>query len=274
MVDKNHSDIESKVMSEIKGGRIKLRSKYIFLAEKLGLRSALALTVMIAVLFFSLGLFYLKATDNLWYLSFGSRGLFAFLESFPYLLVAIFVLAIFAAGLIVKRSGMAYHWPFGYVALIMLGVVIVAGIVLAYTNIFERIEREAFGGCHPSGRFFRPFLRPGIEERGRGIAGRIVEVGTGFLNIQTPFGIKKIDVTYLEEAPALTPVTGTFVMMVGERQDDLFVARALRVMNEGEMPMIGREIRRRFSPEQIPVPGCDGAPRPQPFQINPEIINK
>ena len=72
-------NIEDKVMSEINSGRVKLRSKYIFLAEKLGIGSAFALSALLGVLFFTLVLYYLRASDNLRYLSFGSRGLFAFL---------------------------------------------------------------------------------------------------------------------------------------------------------------------------------------------------
>ena len=44
-------NLEDKVMSEIKSGRVKLRSKYIFLAEKLGVGSVLVFTILLAVLF-------------------------------------------------------------------------------------------------------------------------------------------------------------------------------------------------------------------------------
>jgi len=59
------NELEKNVMDKIKTGRVKLRSRYVFLAEKLGLGSALALSFMLAALFFSLFLSYLKASDNL-----------------------------------------------------------------------------------------------------------------------------------------------------------------------------------------------------------------
>ena len=104
--NKNHN-LEDKVMESIKGGNVKLRSRYLFLAEKLGLGSALVLTILLAVLFFSLVLFYLQATDNLWYLSFGSRGIYAFLESFPYFLVVALVILILLSDWILKKSGVS-----------------------------------------------------------------------------------------------------------------------------------------------------------------------
>ena len=92
-----NNKIEEKVMAEIKSGKVKLRSRYVFLAEKLGIGSAFIFSVFLAVLFFTLVLFYLQASDNLGYLSFGSRGMFAFLETFPYLLVATLIICVFIA---------------------------------------------------------------------------------------------------------------------------------------------------------------------------------
>ena len=47
-------DLENKIMSKIKSGKIKLRSRYVFAAQKLGLGGALVLTILLAILFFSL----------------------------------------------------------------------------------------------------------------------------------------------------------------------------------------------------------------------------
>jgi len=254
-MSENKIDVEKKVMSAIKSGHIKLRSRYVFLAEKLGFGSAIVFTVVLAVLFFSLTFFYLKATDNLWYLSFGSRGLFAFLESFPYLLVVASVFLVCVAGLIIKRSGALYRRPFGFVAVGLVGFVVIVGIVLAFSDIFDGIEHRAFGDrC--GGRFFKPFLHRGIEARGHGMVGRVLEVNGVSLNLQTPFGIRKVDVSIVEDAPNMQIVAGMFVMAVGEQRGDVFFARGLRLINENDMPMLGREIHRRFGVPSGTPPLC------------------
>lgn len=244
-------NVEEKVMGRIKSGRVKLRSRYIFLAEKLGLGSVFVLSILLAVLFFNLVLFYLRASDNLAYLSFGSRGFFAFLESFPYLLVVVFVLLIFIAGFLVKKSDWSYKKPFGCLAIGIIALVIIFGSFLALTSIAERIERGAFGE-HPAGMFFRPFFRPGFDERRLGEAGLIIEANEETVVIQTPHGLQKIDLSKLEDKPDQPLAAGFFVMAVGERKGDVFMARGIRIVNEKDLLMIRRGVRRHFGDFQKP----------------------
>lgn len=243
----NSPNIENKVMAEIKSGKVKLRSKYIFLAEKLGIGSALALSIILAILFFNLALFYLRSSDNLSYLSFGSRGFLAFLDSFPYGLVIIFIISLFFAGLILKKTDMVYKKPFGHLAMFLIIAIMLLGVLLTFTRIAERIEQGMFDPRSP-GRFFRPFMERGLNERRGGIVGRVVEVGGGYFVIQTPRGLERIDVADLVQQPNAPVATTSWIMAVGEKIEDRFSARLIRVMNEDEMPMIQHGVHRRFGP--------------------------
>lgn len=232
-------------MADINSGKVKLRSKYIFLAEKFGLGSAIILTILLAVLFFNLVLFYLRESDNLGYLSFGSRGLFAFLESFPYLLIVGLILLVLLAGFIMKKSGMNYKKPFGYLALALTIFIVLAGMVLAYTNIAQRIERES-RGSHTVGRFFKPFFGQGSGERQLGIAGRIVEIAGLNIVIQTPRDTQLIDLSLdTKDSPDDLEV-GMFIMAVGVRTPEIFKAERIRVVDLSEMPMVQRGVHERF----------------------------
>lgn len=235
MTSKN-TKLEEDVMSEINSGRVKLRSRYIFLAEKLGLGSAFILSVLLAVLFFNLVLFYLRASDNIGYLSFGNYGLLAFLDSFPYLLVVVVVLMVFLAGWIIKKSEFAYKKPFGYLALGLVVTVIFAGGILAFTNVAEIIERTSYDQTR-MGMILSQFLHHGLGERHGGVAGQVVEIGDGFLMIQTPRSIKKVDISKINNLDQ-SIATGTFVMVVGDSDDSAFQATRLRVLNEQEFQMI------------------------------------
>ncbi len=237
--------LENEIMSEIKSGRVKLRSKYIFLAEKFSLSSAFALIVLLAVLVFNLVLFYLKSSDNLAYLSFGNGGVFAFLESFPYLLVASFVVLIFIAGLIIKTSNFAYTKPFGYLALGLVLFVMVGGIILTFTNIAENLEQQTYDS--KMGSFiFKPFLTHAFDIRNKGMVGRIVEIGSGFLVVQTPHGSERLIMNSGAILPLQPLSEGTFIMAIGSRDNGDFNISKLQIINPEEMKMIQRGVHRRF----------------------------
>jgi len=273
MRNNNFQKLENGVMSKIKSGKVKLRSRYIFLAEKLGLGSAFILSFVLAALFFNLFFFYLKTTDNLGYLSFGSEGICAFLESFPYLLTVSFILFIFLAGYLLSKTDYSYKKPFKYFAISLIFAVIIAGGILAYTNVSEKIEEQAFSDL-PPGYIFKPFLKRGIESRGGGIAGKISKVGKNYLIIETPFGAQNVDIKSLEPRAVEKFAKDQFIMAIGERSGDVFVARAARIVDEERLPMIKRGIHRR-SKRDIndfdPMPMLISPMPKEPLRYNEEV---
>lgn len=245
-------NLESIVMSEIKSGRIKLRSRYIFLAEKLGLGSAFILSALLGVLFVNLALFYLKESGNLAYLSFGQRGVFAFLESFPYLLVVAVIFLLFLAGYIFKKSGFFYKNPFGVSAILIISLIVIVGAFLSFTGIGEGIEKRSFGHDPAANMLFRPIFERGLDERERSAAGRVSEIGEGYITVQTPRNTQKI-LTQKLQPDKITPISvGDLVMAVGQKTDEGFVADDLRETNPEEMRMIKRGIDRRFGEDARP----------------------
>jgi hypothetical protein len=237
--------LEDKIMSKIKNGQIKLRSKYIFLAEKIELGSAFALSVVLAMLFFNLFFFYLKTTDNLEYLSFGSAGIYAFLESFPYLLVISFTMFLLFAGYFLKKTDFSYKKPFRYLAASLVVFAAVMGGMLACTEVSEKIEEQAFSDSS-HGYIFKPFLKRGIELRNSGVAGKISEIGNNYLIVETPIKAQNVDTGNLEDLNNQQLIKEQFIIVIGERKGDVFVARAIRIVGEEKMPMIRREVQRRF----------------------------
>ncbi|MFA6097715.1 MAG: hypothetical protein WC788_08910 [Candidatus Paceibacterota bacterium] len=231
---------EETVMSKIRSGKVRLRSRYIFIAEKFGLESAFALSVILSVLFSNLFFFYLKSTDNLEYLSFGSEGFYAFLESFPYLLVVAFIVFMLIAGHLLTKVDLSYKKPFKYFALGLIAFVFVSSGVLAYTDISEKIEEEAFNES-PSSLVIKPFLKQGVDIRKTGVSGRIFEVSDGYFIVEMPSGFQKVDIGDVGSGEEQF-VNGQFVIIIGERKEDTFVARRIRIAGEDKMQMIRRRI--------------------------------
>lgn len=243
--------IEDKVMKQIDTGRVKLRSKYIFVAEKMGLSSAIVLSILIGALFFTLLFYYLDETDNLVYLSFGKAGIYAFLESFPYLLVVCFILLVFLAGYLLKKTDFSYQKPFAYSSISLMVVVIVAGAALTYTGIGRAIEGV---GYHqgPPGRMVRPFLHNCFMKRKYGVAGQVVEVMPNSLLLQTPDGLLRI---HFQNTPALDPaVLGKFIVVVGQKKGEAFEAVRIQVIPQERIPIIHRSVQHRFPPPPHPPP--------------------
>lgn len=232
--------LENSIMGKIKTGQVKLRSRYVFLAEKMGLGTAFALTVLLSVLFFNLILFYLKETDNLKYLSFGKFGIFAFLESFPYLLVIAFIFLIVLSGYLITRSDVSYKKPFGYLAVGLALFIMVFGGVLTFTNLAQGFERQARMGNGA----VNMFLKPLTEMRDRGVAGMVFEKGDDYMIIETPHGLRNIGLENVEEVPEIGE--GQFIIAVGNRDGFDFSVEKIKVMSKEEMPSIGRGIEFKF----------------------------
>jgi len=241
----NKNNLEEKIMSQIKSGKVKLRSRYIFLAEKVGIGSAFVFSLLLAVLFLALLFFYLKSSDNLIYLSFGSRGLFAFLETFPYLLLISLVISIFIAGFILKKSGVMYQKPFGYLAIGMVGFIFLVGTFLTFTSLIQKLEERSYQRIGPE-RALRPLIHQRFMEKENGTAGRVMEIGENYINIQTPIGLQKLDLSALNLLE-ISFTEGAFVMAVGEKtEDNIFLVEKIKIINEEEMPFLRRGVQEKF----------------------------
>ncbi len=242
-MEQKQKTIEEKIMGEIHSGKIKLRSKYVFLAEKLGLGSAVVFSILLCALAFHILLFYLQATDNLIYLSFGKIGILAFLESFPYLLVIGFICLVFLAAILVKKSNLSYKRPFIYSMMLLLGLIVVGGSALTYTGVADKLEDE---GCNKAqGRnFLRVFFADCAHSRRYGVAGRIFDFESQAILLQTPNGLRRVMVL---SDPSLNLLRrGQFVVVVGQMRDEIFWSEQIRIIDEGRIPSIRRGVNHRF----------------------------
>jgi len=236
----NDEKLENSIMGKIKSGKVKLKSKYVFLAEKLGLGTAFALSMLLSILFFNLIFFYLKETDNLKYLSFGKFGIFAFLESFPYLLVVVFIILIVLSGYLLTRSDVSYKKPFGYLAIGMVLLIMIFGGVLTYTNLGQSFEKQARIGNESARIFFKPLT----DIRNNGMAGVVFEKGEDYLILQTPQGLRRLETKSVENMP--TVEKGQFIITVGQGGQFNFKATKVRLTNKEDIPSIDRGINFKF----------------------------
>lgn len=241
----NNDPMENEIMSQITTGKVKLRSKYLFLVEKLGLSSAFAIDLLLAIIFFNLIIFYFRASDNIACLSLGDKGLLSFWESFPFWLISGLVLLILLGIILAKQSDMSYRKPFGYIFMGLIFFIMILGAILALTDIAERLEQWSLTQS-PTSRILKPLIHNNVGDRNHCVSGRVIKVGDGFIMVQTPRNTLKLDLKRLPQPIRTQMDQGFYIIATGERNDNTFETYNLRITTENEMPMIRRGVIWQF----------------------------
>jgi len=96
-------DVSRKIMSEINSRKIKMKSRALIIAEKIGMESFLALCILGGALAFSIFLYFLKKTSLLKFLFFGWPGIKIFLQTLPYDYIALFLITFLAANYLIHK---------------------------------------------------------------------------------------------------------------------------------------------------------------------------
>ncbi len=229
--------LEAKVMKKIKDGKINLRSRYIFLAKKLGLGGGLTLSLILAALFLNLAFFSMKTSGSLEFLSFGRIGILAFLESFPYLWILIGLAFFTIASAILSRYDLSYKKPFKVILSVLIVLIFIAGIVLAISGLNEAMEEKITQGKVPLLQSF--YRRREIWKNG--LVGTAMEIKRDGIVVETSekarVFIELTEDTLLPDGPDFK--IGDRIRAVGEWDGEDFHAYALRLTNKGKRIMRG-----------------------------------
>ncbi len=230
--------LKAKVMRKIRDGRINFRSRYIFLAKKLGLGGGLTLSLILAALFLNLTFFGVKTSGSLEFLSFGRKGILAFLESFPYHWILIGLAFFVFASIVLSRYDISYKKPFKRILAILLLSVFVAGAVISVSGVNEAIEDRVNQGHFP---FLRPFYgnRRGMWRNA--LLGEVAEVKSGGLMVDTAQE-RTVFVKFTENTlfPAGSEFNkGDYIQVLGEWEEEVFNAQVLQIAGQRRQRMKG-----------------------------------
>jgi hypothetical protein len=121
-------NMKSKVMEEIKAKKIRMRSPLVFLAEKLGMESALAVFLIFSILLVSLIFYFLKKNGLLKFLSLGMPGVKVFFQVLPYDYIVLFIIAIILAVYLANKIEL-FQGNFEHTD-IFIGIFLIGAIVL------------------------------------------------------------------------------------------------------------------------------------------------
>ena len=104
--------LRSKLMNEIKNDKIRMKSRWVFIAQKIGLQSGLALTVVLLVFLINAFFFYIKSNHLLLPLHYGTAWWQELLHSLPYDLILIIIVLLVLLNFIIKKFEFSYKKPF------------------------------------------------------------------------------------------------------------------------------------------------------------------
>jgi len=229
--------LETKVMKKIKDEKINFRSRYIFLAKKLGLGGGLTLSLILAALFLNLAFFSMRVSGSLEFLSFGRIGILAFLESFPYHWILIGLAFFTIASAILSRYDLSYKKPFKLILSVLIVLILIAGIALAISGLNEAMEEKVAQGKVPLLQSF--YRRREIWKNG--LVGTAMEIKKDGIVIETSekkrVFIELTEDTLLPDGPDFK--IGDRIRAVGEWSKENFQAHALRFTNKGKRIMKG-----------------------------------
>ena len=233
-------DLKAKVMRKIRDGKINFRSRYIFLAKKLGLGGGLTLSLILAVLFLNLTFFGVKATGSLEFLSFGTKGILAFLESFPYHWILIGLAFFVFASIILSRYDISYKRPFRVVLAILLLSVFVVGAIISVSGVNEAIEDRVNQGHFP---LMRPFYRRMHGMWRNALLGEVAEVKSDGLMVEIAQE-KTVFIKFTENTlfPAESVFSkGDYIRVLGEweEEEEVFNAQVLQIAGQRRQEMMG-----------------------------------
>ena len=230
--------LKAKVMKKIRDEKINFRSRYIFLAKKLGLGGGLTLSLILAALFLNLTFFGVKASGSLGFLSFGRKGILAFLESFPYHWTLIGLAFFILASIILSRYDISYKKPFKRILAILLLSVFIAGAVLSVSGVNEAIEDRVNQGHFP---FLRSFYGKRHGMWRNALLGEIAEVKSDGLMVDIAQE-RTVFIKFTENTlfPAGSDFNkGDYIQVIGEWEKEVFNAHVLQIAGQRRQRMKG-----------------------------------
>jgi hypothetical protein len=173
-IEESAPNMKEKVMGEIKNKKIKMRSHFIFLAEKLGMQSALAALLVVSALLISLIFYFFKKTGILKFLVFGTPGWKIFILALPYDYIVLFLIALLAAIYFANKLEIPCHENISYRRIFFYFFIasVLSGIFFALVG-FEKI--------------FKGWSKKRVPEQ-LGVDGRIKKLGAGEVDIEDEDG--------------------------------------------------------------------------------------
>lgn len=175
------TNLSEKIMLKIKSGKVRMRPRFLFVAEKVFLTLGLFLLIVTAIIFVNLTIYIVKNNGAMEFLDFGLDGWEAFWENFPYGFIIWILIFLFLSYLMFKKFDISYKKP-SYNFLIIFAVIgLGGGLLLSSTKANESLVKPAKESNIPILRHAYRLASPKGTNFQHGVLVRVEQVGNGYI---------------------------------------------------------------------------------------------
>jgi len=230
MENKKKIDISQKVIERIEKEQVKMKSKSIFKLQKFGFKISFSVLMALAVIIFSLIVFFIQEQSSTQFLGLGAKSVSAFWSDLPFSWLAVVIIMIVLAVKIIRQNTLAYRQPLRTSLFNLVLIVVLAGSIFSVTGIHQGLAAKA-------AEFNIPFLKS-IYQRALNcdfdqdylLIGRIESIDKENKTIQVlTRGHLLMTIQLFSDTKIINaPREGDIFGAVGYKQDNIFYAEAIR----------------------------------------------
>ncbi|MDZ7798987.1 MAG: hypothetical protein U5L76_05325 [Patescibacteria group bacterium] len=228
-----NSNLAQKINKTIKEKKIKMRSRFSVMAEKLGLESAAVLLILISILIIGLIGYVLIESGALEFTDFGWSGFGIVFLKFPYELLIIAIVLIIITGYILKSFDFSYKNNFSLIIVLIVFGVILFGLTTAAFNIPRKIHNLAQEKNIPfASSFFKQKIGYNLK-KGPAQIGEIINLENNLITITTPLE-EEIEVIYDQETLMPQDIEleiGQKIAVLGQLENGLLKAQGIKIFS-------------------------------------------
>lgn len=227
---KDKINISDQILKKIKTDDVKMRSKWFFVAERLGLESGLLLSLLIGVAILCLMIYIMEENGAFEFTEFGPSGWPVIWDNIPLDLVIAAVVFFIIANYIIKQFDFSYKKPFYIFSCSALVVIASFGLFLTYTGvshaIFDKIAQTGFA---------KNLMQQRITKAPMGekaLVGKIVKVSSDRIYVSMPGG-KVAEVKFAPKIQRPLDIKyglGQMVKIIGQKNGQTFGAKVIRIV--------------------------------------------
>lgn len=123
--------LKNEIMSQIKSGKLSMKARWTYVAKKIGLRSGLALTLLVSAFSINLFLFYIKTNNLLPSLHMGDSFSQKLFHNLPYPLFFLMLLSFVILNFLIKKTDIFYKLP-RFVTITLIVLLLLLGSTLLF----------------------------------------------------------------------------------------------------------------------------------------------
>ncbi len=211
--------IADTIKNKIKKGEITMRSKLSIWLEKLGIDSGIFVIIVLLVIAAGFIFYWSNNNNDLLFGGYGRYGFLSFIQSFPYLLLFIFVSLFMSLAFLFRKFDLSYKKPFIAILSVIFLFVLIFGWFSTRQNFGKRLYQQ-------NSRMFGA----GMKNNQNSVFGKVILVEKNSITIETNDTLKiKIITNKNTHFPFGFPEVGDTIRSTGNRKNDNFYSIGIRV---------------------------------------------